>query len=176
MRTLDYPPGVTGPRPYHTLTPAAEYAREAMRRAGARRRGETLAEHAELVTRHPQPYLGDVETAGARRLVALAESAGLVVNTIATLDAYVVEGIDEARGVGFRATWERGRAKWGTWHERVERYELVDDPRPAYDDAKPGAKRRPRGLGKRHLKIVASPRGVSVGVTAVIARVKALSE
>tara|TARA_B100000700_G_scaffold110520_1_gene124504 strand:- start:272 stop:805 length:534 start_codon:yes stop_codon:yes gene_type:complete len=168
-------PGLAKPTPLHALTPEAEDAHIAHRRVAYEDR--MRREVARIVTDHGRPHVepleGDVVTAGARRLLADADARGWRTNLVELADRCVVEGIrgDEA----FRASWVRGGAGVGTWHERRHRYAMIEDRRTVAIDegARVGkAKHRTLGLDAYHLSIVASPRGVSIGVTAVAQRVK----
>ena len=189
------------PPPPHTLTPAAEEARESMRRHGARRIVEREA--GLLVTDHGNPHVepyaptkivrtwrttkkgkkklesetivpADVRPAAAIALEKKAAAAGWKTNLFTTPGDVrtVVEGV---RGtVAFRAVWLRGRAESGTWHEREWRYELVRDERPvgvAKITRTALAGKRGAGLGTTHLAIVASPWGIAVGVSEISKRV-----
>lgn len=162
------------PLPYHSLTPAAEQAREAVRHF-AHDRGIRRAV-ASLVTDHGNPpkparYKGP-RPANAEKLAAAARARGFKVNVFETRVRTVVEGFKDPHA--FRCTWLRGSAESGTWHERQWRYALVNDPRPVGVDkvAKVGLKgKRGAGLESTHLAIVASPVGVVVGVSEVSKRV-----
>lgn len=183
------------PLPYHSLTPAAEQAREAVRRFAHDRAIRRAV--ASLVTDHGAPavvpYLvPEMRTTkkgkrkptgalipaprpGAAELMAKrARARGFTVNVFETPGRVrtVVEGFKDPHA--FRCTWLRGSAESGTWHERQWRYALVNDARPVGVDktARVGLKgKRGAGLDSTHLAIVASPVGVSVGVTEVAKRV-----
>lgn len=166
------------PIPVHAQTPEALDAVESVRRLGHARRIEAVV--SSLVTEHGQPppiepYDGPIP-AGAKRLLALAESKGWKAHLFETAgrERAVVEGVLQRRA--FRAVWKHGRAESGTWHEQSFRYAYVDDPRPEpVQDPRTKlskAKHRPVGVGKIHLAIVGSPVGMSVGVTGVERRVK----
>lgn len=167
--------GLAMPTPVHAQTEAAEKAREAIRRYGWNRRFEQ--ETAKLVADHGRPatvpWPGEVVSRGAAALAKTAEAKGWRVNVIELADRCTVEGI---RGnEAFRATWVRGRAFAGSWHESRIRYALTVDPRPAPEVSKltrtSKAGHRPVGAGRTRLDIVASPAGMPIGVTAVIKRV-----
>lgn len=169
--------GLGMPTPVHAQTEAAELAREAVRRDGWRRRFEREA--AELAVDHGnprvEPWPGEVVPRNARALMRTAEANGWEVNLVEGADRCSVEGI--RGGEGFRAVWVRGRAHSGTWHESRTRYALVEDTRPEpRQNAKTKtslANRRPVGVSRVHLTILGSPRGIPIGVTALIARVSA---
>lgn len=116
----------------------------------------------------------DPVTAAARRLLADAEKRGWKTNLVTLADRCSVEGV---RGTeAFRAVWVRGAADGGYWHERDYRYEYVEDTRPEprlNQKLKVSlANRRPVGVSKTHLKIVGSPMGISIGITALVKKVK----
>jgi hypothetical protein len=179
-----YPtPGLTGiefakPTPAHALTPPALEAVEAMRRAGWQRRIDERA--AELVTNHDnprvRPYTGPIP-AGAKRLLALALSKGMTAQIVTSKTGHTVEGIDPKRGVAFRATWSRGSASGGSWHEKRDRYIFVEDARAVGVNAltKTGLKgRRPAGVDRVHLKAVALRDGMPYNVTEIERKVSEL--
>jgi len=164
------------PTPVHAQTDAAEQAREAMRRDGWRRRIERDA--AKIVVDHGrprvEPWPGEVVPSNARRLAASAEARGWHVQILEGADRCTVEGI---RGrEGFRATWVRGRAHSGSWHEPT-RYALIEDTRPEpRQNAKTKtslANRRPVGTSRVRLTILASPGGVPLSITTIVAKVSA---
>lgn len=164
------------PTPVRAQTDAAEQAREAMRRDGWRRRIEREA--ARLVVDHGrprvEPWPGEVVTRNALALIKTADAKGWRTNLIEQRDRCTVEGI---RGRdGFRATWVRGRAFSGSWHEPT-RYALIEDTRPEpRQNAKTKtslANRRPVGVSRVHLSILASPGGVPLSITAIVAKVSA---
>lgn len=168
-------PEFSKPATVHTLTPEAVEAVEAVRRLGAAKRLD--AEVARLVTKvgRPKviPYEGDPVTAGARRLLALAEECGFTVQLLTTEDLCTVEGHHPSR-VGFRAIWKRGRAVTGSWHEPW-RYEIIRDDRPIAVDTrtKTGkAGHRSPGMGRERLSIVGTPWGIGIGVTELTKRVR----
>lgn len=185
MRTLSPPLGVALAPPLWTISAEANaehMARERHRHAAA----EVVAA---LVTKHPAPYFADPITGGARGLLALAQRKGMTAQLFATLEACVVEAYDREAGIGFRAVWERGRAKpgAGTWYEREHRWGMVYDERPAHDAkverrvkgkvtlvAHPN--RMPEGLDRHHLAYLGGPRGTSLGITELTNRVKALPD
>lgn len=178
------PPGVVIAPPLWTIS--AEHNAEHMARVQHRHRAEAIV--ADLVTKHPPPYFADPVTGGARGMLALAQSKGMTAQLYATLDSCVVEGYSLEAGVGFRAVWERGRAKpgAGTWYEREHRWGMMHDERPG-PDAKVERRvkgkvtlvahpnRMPHGLDRDHLAYLGGPRGVSIGITEVTARLKALT-
>lgn len=178
-----YPPGVTGPVPLWALSAEAN----AVHMARVRHRHAAELALAQLVTTHLVYYAPDPVTSGARAMLKLAEAKGMVASLSAGLDWCAVVGYSIERGVGFRATWERGRAKpdAGTWYERHHRWGMTHDARPSADVkverrvngkvtlvSRPG--RMPRGLDRHHLTYLGGPRGVVIGVTALTARLKAL--
>lgn len=196
-------PEFSPPRPTHALTPAALDAVASVRRLGAETRQAALL--AELVTNvgnpPPVPYVAapgfsvrwetgevvhvvtgaekplDPVTAAARRLLALAESRGFTVQLLTTHDSCTVEGHHPDR-VGFRAMWKRGASDSATWHEPW-RYEEIDDNRPIGIDARAHTGKvgyRSPGMGTRRLSIVGTPWGIGIGITALTARLRAMSE
>lgn len=176
-----YPPGVVGPVPIWALSAEHNLVEQARRRH-ARVAADIVTG---LVTKHPVPYLDDPVTSSARSLAALAESKGMRVQIRAGLDWCVVEGRVGEQWLGFAARWERGRAKTATWYEPEARWTMTDDERPAPDatvtrtvKGKPHQvahpNRMPRGLDRRHLKLLGGPTGVTLGFAELTARVKAL--
>ena len=136
-------------------------------------------EAAELAVDHGnprvEPWPGEVVPRNARALIETAKAKGWRVNLVEQPDRCTVEGV---RGFeGFRATWVRGRAHSGTWHEARTRYALIEDTRPEpRQNAKTKtslANRRPVGVSRVHLSILGSPGGIPIGVTALVARVSA---
>lgn len=185
------------PTPYHALTPAAKEGRESIRRYAHKRKLER--EGALLVTDHGSPHVepyvvaewrvtkkGKKKATGrmipgprpaaATALAKKAELAGWKVNVFESHERVrtVVEGI---RGdVAFRATWLRGRAESGTWHERDWRYAMIEDRRPVGVSKLTRvalAGKRPAGVGTTRLAIVAGPWGIAVGVSEISKRVSA---
>jgi hypothetical protein len=172
------------PPPLWVTTDSSEYARTAVSRVAAARHLAEAAALAKaeggLVASHPAQYVGDPITAGARALARLSESKGLRTQIIAGLFSCTVEGIDVARGIGFRMTWTRGRAdSSGTWHEARVRYDYVLDERPVgvHKTAYVGlAGHRPAGMPALHLTIVATPAGVPLNLTALKAKLNGLDQ
>ena len=188
------------PPPAHTLTPAAEEAREAMRRHGARKIVEREA--GLLVTDHGRPHVepytptkivrtwrttkkgkkklesetivpADVRPAAAIALEKKAAAAGWKTNLFTTPGDVrtVVEGRRDRQG--FRAVWLRGRAESGTWHEPW-RYAMIHDTRPvgvAKITRTALAGKRGAGMGENRRAIGASPGGSAVGVSESSTRV-----
>lgn len=168
------------PTPAHALTPAALEAVESMRRLGHERR--LRASVARLVIDHGNPkretYDGVRITTAARGLAKMAEAAGFEVLIHDHPTGCTVEGLHRARRVGFRASWEKGAAKGGTWHSGGrDHWKLIDiSSRPIGVDAKTKLTK----AGCRHdendttrLVLVESPRGVRVNVTELKRRIKA---
>lgn len=132
-----------------------------------------------VVTRTRLVPTGEVEvldpvTAAAKRLLADADARGWRTNLITLTDRCAVEAV---RGtVAFRAVWVRGKAAGARWFERDYRYEYIDDPRPEPKVSAVSrlslAKRRPVGVSKHHLKVVASPQGVPIAMTTLARRIK----
>lgn len=120
-----------------------------------------------------QAYDGEVETAGARRLLALARENGFTAQIIVSGDLCTVEGHHPSR-VGFRAYWTRGAADGGSWHAPWA-YAMIHDERSVEMDAKAhvGKKgHRTTGQGPHRMSIVASPRGVASNVTEISRRIR----
>lgn len=171
-------PRLSMPTPAHALTPAALEAVESVRALGHQTR--LTRRMAAIVTDHgnprPKPYAGPSVTAAARSLVARAERAGFTV-TLTELDAGChVDGVHRARGVGFRAFWERGKTTGGSWHEKRERYTLIEDDRPVgvHKIARVGlAGKRAAGVERVHLKLIASPYGIPCSITEIERRIDA---
>ncbi|UYL87123.1 hypothetical protein QEH40_gp02 [Microbacterium phage OscarSo] len=169
--------GLAMPLPSHALTPAAEEAREAMRRYGHERKLER--EVAKIVTDvgnpKPVPFLGAKTTAAAKRLAAKAKAAGFEVIVREYREGCVVEGIDRARKLGFRAYWHRGKADGATWHSGGrDRYELVRDDRPVGVNKLTRtalAGKRGAGMGRVRLKLIESPRGIPLKITELEKRI-----
>lgn len=165
------------PQPLHTMTPSAEAAREAVRAAGATRRRLRVSDELDFVTSHLARYADDPLTQAAIMLRRLAESKGFEVKTLTGLYSATVEGVHRERGVGFRATWERGKAKSASWHEATTRWGQVADERKVGVSklTRLGlAGHRAAGIGNVRLAYLAGPRGVVIGVAALSAKLKAL--
>lgn len=118
---------LAAPTPRHWLTTSAEAARRAVSSFAWRKRH---GGNAPLVTvREANVPLAPVTTS-ARRLVEAAKVAGLEVMLVhgaqtvnagksneAKAPAIQVAAWSIERGVGFRATWVRGKAAIGIWYE-----------------------------------------------------------
>lgn len=186
------------PKPVHAQAGGSVEAVEAIRRMGQARRallaeakpvavavaepyaispGFEVAwrtgEIVSVVTGAPKPI--DPVTAGARRLLALAEAKGFTAQILTTDDACTVEGHHPSR-VGFRAIWKRGATHSASWHEPW-RYEEITDERPQAGDSrtKTGkAGHRAPGVGTRRLSITGTPWGIRVNITELTTRLRAL--
>lgn len=150
------------PIPVHAQIAQAIRAEEAAR--APRVNVDAILE--KLVTDHGTPpmYRGGIP-ANARKLVALAESAGFETRVGEGRIGCRVEGYNAGRALGFTATWERGRAKGATWHTPW-RYGLVEDRRPFGVDARTklskAGHRHPRGASDTRLAILGSPWGLAI--------------
>lgn len=179
-----YPqPGAFGlefakPTPAHALVPSSQDAVEDMRRAGWQRRIDALV--SALVTDHGNPHVRPYDgpvPANAKRLLTLARSKGMTAQIVTWRAGHSVEGVDPKRGVAFRATWFRGKADGGTWHEKRDRYVYVDDERPVGVNEKTRtslAGKRPAGMDKVHLQAVALRAGMPFNNTEIEKRVSQL--
>lgn len=165
------------PAPAHTLTDAAEEAREAMRRYGRERRREHIV--ASLVVEHGHkrviPYEGGIPRA-ALATKRKAEAAGFDVELIECATGCVVQGIRRRDRVGFRAFWERGKTIGGTWHSGGrDRWKLVDiSDRPIGVDSRTKAtkvKHRHDANDRTRLVLIESPRGIHAGITEIERRI-----
>ncbi len=196
-------PKFSPPRPLHALTPEAAEAVESVRRLGEERRAEAAppdfvtdvgnpapepyeaapgfsvkwatGETVHVVTGAPQPL--DPVTAAARRLLALADSKGFTTQLLTTHESCTVEGHHPSR-VGFRAIWHRGASSSATWHTPWK-CEEIDDNRPIGIDSRSKTGKvgyRSPGMGTRRMSIVGTPWGISIGITALTARLRALDE
>jgi hypothetical protein len=161
-------PDIAKPRPAHTMTEAAEYARAAQRRVAAEKT------EVPLVTEHQRPiveYDGGVPAA-AKRLGALAERHGWEVKLYLNATGCALQG---TRGdLGFRAYWVRGKTNGATWHERKARYTHIEDPRDVKVNERDrvGIKGyRSPGMGTTRLQLVASPYGLPLNVTELEKRI-----
>lgn len=159
-------PEFARPIPVHAQTPAALEAVASVRRDGVETRLQRVLDA--LATDHGRPHVephdGDVVTANARRLVALAESAGFETMILRTPAACRVEGVNRERALGFTATWTRGRADGATWNTPW-RYGIVEDRRPVGVNEKTRtglAGKRAAGVGTTRLAILGSPWGVAI--------------
>lgn len=134
---------------------------------------------ASLVVEHGHkkliPYDGP-QPAAAKRTAALARRHGFDVIERETPIGHAVEGLHEARGVGFRAYWERGKTAGGSWHVKGrDVWKLVDiSDRPIGVDSRTKTTK----VGHRHnvndrtrLVLVSSPRGLPVGITELERRI-----
>lgn len=171
--------GLARPTPAHALTEGAELARETMARLGHEQR--LKREVAAIVVEHGhkrlEPYDGPAPAA-AKRIARLAAALGFDVIERETPTGHAVEGKHDGRGVGFRAYWQRGKTAGGTWHTRGrDVWKLVDiSHRPIGVDAR--AKTTKAGCrhdvnDRTRLSLVASPRGVQLGITEIERRIKA---
>lgn len=170
------------PIPLHALADGAVEAVERMRVRGVERALER--EVSRIVTRHGNPsaaarWQGEVVTANARRLLALAEASGFTAHLLTDDERCVVEGYRLApEKVGFRASWLRGSAGGFAWCTPW-RYELVEDARPVLINkltrtGKEGG--RSPGVGSERLAIVGSPWGLAVTWTELQRRVRAAAD
>lgn len=164
------------PAPAHTLTDAAEDARESMRRYGRERQRERIV--ASLVTVHGHkriiPYDGPIPAA-ARTTERKAKAAGFETTMHVTVAGCSLHGVHKKRGVGFAAHWHRGKTSGGTWHERAEKWKLVDiSSRPIGVDARAKVtklKHRHDENDRTRLVLVSSPRGIALGITEIERRI-----
>lgn len=169
------------PHPMHAMTDAAVAGVEAVRAHGAGLRLQ--AELSRLVTDHGRPqaskWEGDPVARNARPLLDVALARGFTAQMIVEGDACSVEGYRlEPERIGFRAVWLRGSAFGFTWHEPW-RYEMTQDTRPVSVDARAKVGKagyRAPGVGRSHMRVVASPWGVKIGYDALVARLRALPE
>lgn len=166
------------PIPAHALTPAALAAVDAVRQAGHTKRLDAVV--TSLATEHGheriEPYSGGVP-ASAKRVLAAAEAKGMRAHVLVTVAGCVVEAIDVTRGVAFRASWERGSTKGGSWHEAEDRYTLIDDPRAVGVNAKTKtglARKRPAGMDRVHRVMIAARAGIPCNLTEIERRLDEL--
>lgn len=174
-------PEFAKPIPLHALTDGALEAVESMRRMGRDRLLER--EITRIVTKHGRParprWQGEVVTANARRLLALAEASGFTAHLLTDDERCVVEGYRLApEKVGFRASWLRGSAGGFAWCTPW-RYELVEDTRPVEVNkltrtGKEGT--RSPGVGSERLAITGTPWGLSVSWAELQRRVRAAAD
>ena len=167
--------GLARPRPLHALTPAAEEARESMRRLAIRQRLD--GEVAQIVTDVGRPrYDGDPVTASARSLLAAAGANGWRTHLEVGSDFCSVHGAHSGgERVGFTATWRQGRADSARWRSPW-RYELIHDERPVgvAKITRTGLSgKRAAGVDVEHLAIVASPWGVPISFAELKRRIAA---
>lgn len=167
------PPGVSLAPPLWAIS--ATHNAEHMRATQHRKAAEQVV--ADLVTQHPEPWLGEPVTAAARTLERLAASKGMTTRLHEWHEGCTLEGRVEGQRLGFRAFWRRGKADFAQWFEPVDRWAMVHDPRPVgvaklTRTALTG--KRGAGLDEYHLKLLASPRGVLVSFAELSKRVKAL--
>lgn len=162
------------PIPVHAQQASAVAAVEAMKAQAARERAERddiVADHG-----HPRwiPYDGPVETASARRLRRLAEAAGFEVRQYEDAERCTVEGHHPERRQGFRASWLRGKADFGSWHAPYKTMTVKDERPIGINKLTRTALKGHRGAGSGDVRtiIVSSPGGIEVGVTEVERRVK----
>lgn len=163
------------PTPLHALRPGSLAAVERMRAAGSSHRVDRAV--AALVRSHPRPEPVSGEAVGkvpaaAAGLASLAASRGFEVRTDHVGDLLVVSGLQAATRVGFKASWRNGRTIGASWHEPW-RYELVRDDRPVGVNANTRtglAGKRPAGVGRERLRLVGTPWGQGLNVTALADR------
>lgn len=165
------------PKPVHAQTKAARLAVKAMLRDGATRRLDRAMQS--IVTDHQRPAErrtgAPPVTANARKLDAAARRTGFETKILEYAEACVVEGWHPQRRVGFRATWERGRASTASWHEPW-RYAIVGDDRPVKMSkrTRTGLKgARSAGMGATRLELLGSPLGLPVTHTELTERINA---
>jgi hypothetical protein len=117
-----------------------------------------------------------VVPASAKTLAALATLRGFEVSSAMTeRGAFVLEGSHRAKRLGFRAYWVDGHTTGATWHENRVAYESVAAPREAMHGAGSARAMLPTGyVDGMRAKLIASPFGVWVGVSAVSARLREL--
>lgn len=165
---------VAQPIPAHALTPAAEEARLAMRSYGHKRKVEHTMSR--LVTKHGHVRViphNAPPPAAYRRVKALAEAHGFTVTEYRSTTGHALQG---RRGdLGFRAVWQWGRTKGASWHERTARWTLVADDRPIKMNERDhvGLKGyRSKGMGTTRLKLLATPDGMPLNLTALEERLR----
>lgn len=161
------------PVPVHALRAHVHDHELAMANLGRRLDAQiaSLGRIAEVVD--AQAYDGEVETAGARRLLALAKDNGFTAQMLLSGDTCCVEGHHPSR-VGFRAWWTRGSADGGSWHAPWE-YAMIHDEREVRMDKTAHVSLkgyRTTGQGPHRMTIVASPRGVASNVTEISRRIR----
>lgn len=152
-----------------------------LQREWARRDAQRRPEPEVFVTDHGHPrwvpYDGAVETASARRLRRLAEAAGFEIRGYEDAERCTVEGFHHERRVGFRASWLRGKADFGSWHAPYKTMTVRDERPIGINKLTRTALKDHRGAGSGDTRviIVSSPHGLSVGVTEVERRVKEIA-
>lgn len=176
------------PLPVHALVDGARVAHESLRRIAAERHVHRLVHgwvdgrgvrRGGIVTSHGNPpasrWVGEPVTRNARTLLAAAEKSGYTAHLLVAGEFCVVEGYRlHPRKEGFRAIWKRGGAD-GFWWCEPWRYELRADHRSVAIDQKARvgkAGHRCAGMGAERLTLVASPWGVKIAWTALLARVR----
>lgn len=165
------------PTPLHVLKAhEAERALMASPASIARRVDAQVAEFGRVTAIVEEAWAGEVVTAGARRLQALADENGFTTMITEHAESCVVEGHRRVGETwcGFRAWWVRGRTDGGSWHAPWK-YEMITDERPIAVDAnaKTGKKGfRSPGMGTQRMSLVASPKGIPLTVTEVTARIR----
>jgi hypothetical protein len=178
-------PGLIGnefgrPTPLHVLRAReAERALLALPSSIERRVDAQVAEFGRVTQIVAEVWHGEVVTAGAKRLQALADEAGFTTHIIERPEMCVVEGLLRLADTwcGFRARWVRGSADGGSWHAPWK-YEMITDTRPfGLDETARIAKvghRDPRTAhyGDQRINLTACPGGMPMNVTEITRRVR----
>ena len=125
-RTYIEAPTLGAPALPHTMTPAAEAAREAVDRYVHARNLDRIM--STIVTLHGRPKRTPIP-ANAERLRRTAQAKGFEVRVgtghrvmnagkrnESNAFAWTVAGMDRLKGVGFRAVWVGGKAHEGHWY------------------------------------------------------------
>jgi hypothetical protein len=115
------------PAPVHTLTPAAEKAREAVRGYAIDKKVAAMV--TDIADKRREVEAG-VVPANAERLLKLASGIGYharLIHGYVTMNAgqaneelapaVMVAGKHDGRRTGFRSVWVRGKAYLGIWYE-----------------------------------------------------------
>ena len=159
------------PRRPDTMTPGALEGVERMKWAAEMRRLRFITDHG--VPRGSTRDRPAKPSAGYVRVKRLAEEHGWTVTEYTSRTGHALQG--RKGELGFRATWQWGKTTGATWHELTPRWTLVDDPRPIKMNVRDHvglAGSRSEGLGRVHLKLLATPYGLPINVTTLEQRLE----
>lgn len=160
------------PRRPDTMTPGAIEGVERMKWAAAMRRLRFVTDHG--VPRGSTRDRPAKPPAGYVRVKRIAEEHAWTVTEYVSRTGHALQG--RKGDLGFRAFWQWGKTTGATWHERIPRWTLVNDPRPIRMNVRDHVAlsgSRSEGMGTTRLQLLASPYGTPLNVTTLEARLEA---